>query len=239
MLGHWAMLPPMDKIDAVLSRTPLFSGLAPAERAEVRGIAAARSYAKGEIIFSEGDPGEGFHIIVEGQVKVFKVSSEGKEQILHLLGPTEPFGEAAVFFGRRFPASSQALTGVQTLFFPRPAFVELIGRQPFLAMNMLAVLSLRLHQFAAQVEALSLKEVPGRLAAYLLFLAETQKDGQRVQLAISKGHLASLLGTIPETLSRIFARMSDQGLIRVQGRAIDLLDTEALQALSREGKRLE
>lgn len=229
----------MDKIDAVLHRTPLFSGLAPAERLEVRRIAAVRTYAKGEIIFSDGDPGDGFHVIVEGQVKVFKVSSEGKEQILHLLGPTEPFGEAAVFFGRRFPASSQALANTQTLFFPRTAFVDLIGRHPSLALNMLAVLSLRLHQFAAQVEALSLKEVPGRLAAYLLFLAETQKDGSRVQLAISKGHLASLLGTIPETLSRIFARMSDQGLIRVVGRTIDLQDPSKLKALAREGKRLE
>jgi len=233
------MLSPKDKTDAVLHRTPLFSGLAPRERLEVRGIAATRAFAKGEIIFSEGDPGDGFHVIMEGQVKVFKVSSEGKEQILHLLGPTEPFGEAAVFFGRRFPASSQALTQAQTLFFPRSAFVELIGRQPSLALNMLAVLSLRLHQFADQVEDLSLKEVPGRLAGYLLFLAQAQNNPGRVQLAISKGHLASLLGTIPETLSRIFAKMSDQGLIRVAGRTIDVLDPPKLKALAREGKRLE
>jgi len=233
------MLTPMDKIDTVLHRTPLFSGLAQAERIEVRGIATLRDYAKGQLIFSEGDPGEGFHVILEGQVKVFKVSSEGKEQILHMLGPTEPFGEAAVLFGRRFPASSHALTRVQTLFFPRSAFVDLIGRQPSLALNMLAVLSLRLHQFAAQVEALSLKEVPGRLAGYLLFLAETQTPANPIHLTISKGHLASLLGTIPETLSRIFAKMSDQGLIRVQGRTIDLIDPSKLKALAREGKRIE
>jgi CRP/FNR family transcriptional regulator len=233
------MTAPIDKIHVVLSQTPLFSGLEPPDLRQVRRIAAERSYAKAQIIFSEGDPGDGFHVIMEGHVKVFKVSSEGKEQILHMLGPTEPFGEAAVFFGRRFPASAQALGSAKTLFFPRTAFVDVIQQQPSLALNMLAVLSLRLHQFAAQVEALSLKEVPGRLAGYLLFLVETQNAAGSVQLTISKGHLASLLGTIPETLSRIFARMSDQGLIRVRGRTIDVLDFERLQALAQQGKSLE
>jgi len=95
-------------------------------------------------------------------------------------------------------------------------------------MNMLAVLSMRLRRFATQIENLSLKEVPARLAGYLLYLAEEQGNVERVELDISKGQLASLLGTIPETLSRIFAKMSEEGLISVDGKLISLLDLEGL-----------
>ena len=87
---------------------------------------------------------------------------------------------------------------------------------------------MRLRRFASQIESLSLKEVPARLASYLLYLSEEQNSPDKVELNISKGQLASLLGTIPETLSRIFARMSEDGLIEVQGRAILLLDRREL-----------
>ncbi len=99
---------------------------------------------------------------------------------------------------------------------------------PSLALSMLAMLSLRLRRFAAQVESLSLKEVPGRLAAHLIYLTEEQNRTDQVMLDIPKGQLASLLGTSPETLSRIFSKMSDEGLIRVDGKRIELLDYEEL-----------
>ena len=94
---------------------------------------------------------------------------------------------------------------------------------------MLAVLAQRLRRFATQIENLSLKEVPGRLASYLGYLAEEQGNPDRVVLDIPKGQLASLLGASSETLSRIFARMTDEGLIRVEGRTIHLLDQAALR----------
>ena len=87
---------------------------------------------------------------------------------------------------------------------------------------------MRLRQFATQIENLSLKEVPTRLANYLIYEAEEQQDADTIQLSVSKGQLASLLGTIPETLSRIFAKMTDEGLIRVDGRTITILDRQGL-----------
>jgi len=93
-----------------------------------------------------------------------------------------------------------------------------------LCLNMLAVLSMRLRQFTLQVENLSLKEVPGRLASYLLYLAQEQDETTTVSLPISKGQLASLLGTIPETLSRILAKMNNSILIEVSGGKITLLE---------------
>ena len=106
-------------------------------------------------------------------------------------------------------------------------------------MNMLGELSMRLRQFTLQIENLSLKEVPSRLASYLIVLAEEQGQPDHVSLTISKGQLASLLGTIPETLSRIFAKMSAQNLIQVDGKEIYLLDTLGLEELSAAGKLAE
>jgi len=224
------------KTPAILASVPLFSGLEPHDLDLLAALAIQKNYRKGELIFSDGDPGDGFYIVAEGQVKVFKASSEGKEQILHIFGPGEPIGEVAVFAGIPFPASATVLAKTVLLFFPRKAFIRLIAKEPSLAMKLLAVLSMRLKQFTVQVENLSLKEVPGRIASHLLFLADEQNNRDRVTLTISKGQLASLLGTIPETLSRIQAKMAAQGLIRVSGREIALLDMDRLEALAKNGK---
>jgi len=226
----------MKKNVDIIAATPLFGGLPGDQLEEIGRLALERRYHKGEVVFAEGDRGSGFFIVAVGRVKVFKVSSEGKEQILHIFGPGEPFGEVPVFTGRSFPAYAEALSESRLLFFPRAAFTNLIAGNPSLALNMLAVLSSRLRQFTLQIENLSLKEVPGRLAAYLIYLSGEQQNRRAVELHISKGQLASLLGTIPETLSRIFARMTEQRLIAVSGRRIRLLDPDGLEDLAARGK---
>ncbi len=222
-----------------LGNAPMFDGLTAAELKQIRKIAVDRFYDRGRTVFSEGDEGDGFYMVAGGRVKIYKLSPEGKEQILHIYGEGQPFGEVPVFAGKRFPANAQTLVKSHLLFFPRTEFVHLIGENPSLAMNMLAVLSLRLRQFTVQVEHLSLKEVPARLASYLIYLAEEQDAKGAVVLDISKGQLASLLGTIPETLSRMFSRMSGRGLIEVDGKRIALLDVEGLKKLAEQETRLE
>ncbi len=104
---------------------------------------------------------------------------------------------------------------------------------------MLAVLSHRLRRFAPLIEDLSLKEVPGRLAAYLLYLSDTHQGVDNFSLGISKAQLSSLLGTIPETLSRIFTRLAKAGLVKSEGhRNIHILDREGLENLVRGDSRL-
>ncbi len=228
----------MDKILDIISHTPMFGSLEQDQLAHVRRIAQVREFNRLETIFMEGDPGEGFFVIAQGKVKIYKVSAEGKEQILHIYGPGHPIGEVPVFSGNRFPANAQAIDKSRLLYFPRRDFVELIAKHPSMALNMLAVLSMRLRQFTVQIENLSLKEVPARIASYLMLLAQEQDSFDTVTLPISKGQLASLLGTIPETLSRIFNKMSSQGLIQVKGGQIDLTDPDALEDLA-AGGRLE
>ncbi len=212
----------------MIGESVLFGGLPEEQVQAVAEICQERTFARGEMIFFEGDPGDGFYMVLSGKVKIYKMSLAGKEQILHIFGPGEPFGEVPVFNGQPFPANAESLMASTLYFFPRQEFVALVHQLPSLALNMLAVLSLRLRRFATQIENLSLKEVPERLAAYLLYLAEEQGSEDMVTLDISKGQLASLLGTSPETLSRIFGRMSEQGLIDVQGRIIRLLDRDGL-----------
>ena len=226
----------MKKILDIIAATPLFKGLSQDELEQLYRIAVDKFYDKGRSIFAESDDGIGFYVVVAGKVKVYKVSFEGKEQILHIYGPGNPFGEVPVFSGQCYPASAETLLKSHLLFFPRPAFVDLISRNPSLAMNMLAVLSRRLREFTLQIENLSLKEVPGRLASYLLVLADENGGGQTVSLPMSKGQLASLLGTIPETLSRILAKMVGHGLISVDGRHIVLQDRDGLVDLAQLGK---
>ncbi len=220
----------------ILSRTSLFGGLPESQLERVAEIAVTRDFKKGETIFLEGDEGNGFYVVAEGLIKVFKVSADGKEQVLHFFGPGEPVGEVPVFSGEQFPANAEAIAKSRLLFFPRTAFVDLVTNNPSMALNMLAVLSMRLRQFTVQIENLSLKEVPARLAAYLIYLAEEQGRDDLVTLPISKGQLASLLGTIPETLSRIFGKMSGQNLIEVKERRISLLDRKRLEELADLGK---
>lgn len=214
----------------IIESSILFAGLPPEQIAALAEIAVIKNFNKNEAIFFEGDLGIGFYVVGEGKVKISKVSFGGKEHILHIFGAGEPFGEVPVFNGKPFPANAEALRKTKTIFFPRDKFVRLIETNPSLALKMLAVLSLRLRKFVTQIENLSLKEVPARLAGYLVYLSEEQGNDTMVELDISKGQLASLLGTIPETLSRIFSKMNDEGLIEVNGKRITLLDPEGLRA---------
>jgi CRP/FNR family transcriptional regulator len=222
-----------------IASIPLFQGLPREQYEDLAMIVVDQAVQREQLIFSEGDEGAGFYVVLSGRVKIFKLSSEGKEQILHILGPGEPFGEVPVFAGEHFPANAQAIGESRVFFFPRPAFIELIEKNPSVALNMLAVLSRRLRRFAALVDDLSLKEVPGRLAAHLLYLSERKKGTADLVLDISKNQLASLLGTIPETLSRILARMAKEEFIKLSGqRGIRILNRRGLEDLANGGRRL-
>jgi CRP-like cAMP-binding protein len=228
----------MENILNIISAIPLFNGLPDDQLSAIRQIAVEKQYNKGQTIFSEEDDTKGLFVVVDGRVKIYKVSSEGKEQILHIIEAGQSFGEVTVFTGQQMPANAQSLAKSRLLLFPRSAFVGLVTANPSLALNLLAIMSKKLRQFAVQIENLSLKEIPARLASYLIYLAEEQGSADAVTLNVSKGQLASLLGTIPETLSRIFAKLSGQNLIRVEGPKITLLDLQGIEDLAEHGKNI-
>ncbi len=218
--------------------TPLFKGLPREQLEKLAGIAVEKKVRKGQTLFAEGSRAIGLFVIISGKVKVYKLSLEGKEQILHIFSGGELFGEVPLFAGGNYPAHAEALEAGRVLFFPKDAFFDLLKTETSLALNMLALLSQRLRRFTHLIEDLSLKEVPGRLAAYLLYLSSRRRDAETFQLDITKAQLASLLGTIPETLSRILSRMNQQQLIQVEGRKISLLDRQGLENLAAGEKLL-
>ncbi|MFP4237030.1 MAG: Crp/Fnr family transcriptional regulator [Desulfonatronovibrio sp.] len=215
----------------------VFSTLSPDYLRELENIAQIRKYPAGKTIFMENDPGTGFYGILEGKIKIYKSSPLGKEHILHIFGPGEIFAEVAVFAGRNFPASAMVLEESSLVFFPRERFRALLAENPDLSMALLGLMSMRLRQMVGKVEELSLKEVPARLAAYLLLIRENSSR-DRFDLDVNKTQLASLLGTVPETLSRVIRRMKEEEFIEIKGKQLKLLDIPGLEGLAAGELRL-
>lgn len=215
-----------------MGQSTLFRGLPEDELRQLERISEAREYEKGDVLFHEGMEGVGFYVVASGQVKVFKMSFDGREQILHILGTGDPLGEVPVFAGQTYPANAQALTKACLFFFPRQKLIALYKESPSLAMNMLAVLSRRLREFTILIENLSLKEIPQRLATYLLHQHSLRPVSSRVKLDVTKGVLSNILGTSQETLSRVLNKLSQEGLIDVHGKEISILQHERLQELA-------
>jgi CRP/FNR family transcriptional regulator len=220
----------------LLKRCPLFAGLKDEELKIVRAIAKLRQIGKGEILFSEGEEAKGFFVILSGKVKLYKVSPEGKEQILHVVSAPDSFAEAALFSDGTYPAFAEPLSNSQLLFIPKKDFIQLIERNPRLSINMIVSLSHYLRRFASLIEELSLKEVSSRVAKYLLDLSmkfsSEGKKTKEVELDLSKTQLALKLGTISETLSRTLSKMKAKGIIDVRKNRILILNREALEELS-------
>ena len=213
-----------------LKRMPLFSSLTDGQRESLAARSLAASCPKGKILFTEGEEAAGLYILLEGKVKIFRAAPDGREAVLHIFGPGEPFGEVAVFQGGRFPASAECVEAGTSLFVPRKALLEGISNDPALALNMLAALSLRLRAFAAKVETLTLMETPQRLAAYLLQLPADK--GNRVELPFSQRPLAASLGIRAETLSRLLSEWRMRCWIRGEKRIWALIETASLQNLA-------
>ncbi len=226
----------MKKAREILVKSQLFGGLSNEHITEIEKIAVDKHYNKGDIIFYDGDEGIGFYLVVAGSVSVYKLSPDGKEQIFHIVKEGESIGAVPVFSGKSFPANARALSKTHLLFFNREKFIELITGKPDLTMNILALLSARLREFTIQVENLSLKEIPGRLASYLLYLSQEQGNRDLVKLNISKVQLANLPGTGPESLSRALGNLKSKKIIVEEVACIRLINRSLLEELAERGK---
>lgn len=216
----------------LLKTFPLFQGLDDAQLSIFVRNAVDMRYGRGDIIFTEGDERKAFSVVVSGRVKMFKSSPEGKEQTLYVFGEGESFCVCAAFQGRALPASAAALEPSRVLLLDRAALQSVATEEPLLLFNMLRILSQRLKQTMDLVESLSLKELPQRIATFLIH-AEGQSD--MVTLPMSHREFAKMLGATPEALSRSFKRMAEQGVVAVNGRDIAVLDSQGLEECAQFG----
>lgn len=224
--------PERPKIQEHLQRLFAFRQLTEAQIEALTPLCTLRHFGEGELIFSEGEPAHTFFVVLSGRIKVFKTSSEGKEIILHLFGAGEFFAIIPVFSDLpHYPANCVTLEDSEILSIQGKGFRELIARQPDMALTMLTVFAKRLQEFNELIEDLSLRTVDSRLARYLLSVSENS-PGKAV-ITIHKKTLASILGTIPETLSRSFRKLSSASLIKVEAHRIHLLDRAGLEDLAK------
>jgi CRP/FNR family transcriptional regulator len=219
-----------------LQHVMLFMGLDEKARREIARLAIERRFAAGQTVIREGEPADGFYVVIEGRVKVYKLSPDGRQQILHVFGPGQAFAEAAMFAGETFPAFAETLAESRLAFFPRDRFLKGLGENPALAAGMIGALAHLCRQLTTLVEQIALNDIAGRLARYLTDLARRRgvplKNGAEVRLDLPKGELARYLGTAPETLSRALTRLAAAGLLEVDGKIVIFRNAPALDALA-------
>jgi CRP/FNR family transcriptional regulator len=220
---------------AVLGKAALLSNLTPAELNLLAARTVRKSFTPGELLFSEGDPCHGLHIIARGRVRIFKSSPGGREQVLAVNTPGESIAELPVFDGGPYPASAVAIEDAQIAFISRRDFQAYCMEHPEVALKVLAVVGARLRRLVGIIEELSFTTIRQRLISALLRLAENEgkktERGIEFQLPASHQELANQLGTVRELISRNLMRLQAEGLLDVDARQIVVKDMKGLNAL--------
>lgn len=219
---------------SALRRVPIFKGLPEEDVSRIAGYASRQTLAKNEILFEEGAKVRGFYIVTKGLIKAYRIGENGREQIIHLVHPDESFAEPAVAGLPGYPAHTKALEKSEVILIPAAEFLDHLKTQSDLSLRMLASLSRHLHELVITIENYKLRDAETRLLHWLLHRCDDGAPSSVIRLSISKGTLASELGTRQETLSRILAKLRSAGEIKVEGRRITVLDAGSLRRLFAE-----
>jgi CRP/FNR family transcriptional regulator, dissimilatory nitrate respiration regulator len=214
----------------------LFVGLPAADIAAVASFALTKHLAKGDYLFREGDPAQGFYIVQRGGINVHRVSAAGKEQVIHVFRPVESFAEATLASEGGYPADARATEASAVVLVPKRDFIALLRSRPELALRMLGSMSQHLRVLVGLLDDLALKDTETRVANWLLKRCpQPLRAGAIViELDRTKRVLAAELGATSETLSRTLARFRDQKLLRVAGRTITITQPRQLDKLLRQ-----
>ena len=230
-----------DKMTA-LRRTALFGGLDDASLGTLAAHAVERRYERDEVLFIAGDEARGLYVIVEGAVRAFRESLDGREQVIHVERAGATVAEVPVFDDGPFPSTVAAEEPTAVLFIDKRDVRRLCLEHPQIGLAALKVLAGRLRRCAELVEALSLREVGQRLARFLLAEARAKgtRDGGgglRLTLSHTNQQIAARVGTVREVVSRALARLQQDGLIIQEGRALIIPDEKRLAAFAGEERQ--
>jgi len=220
-----------------LRNFPTFSELTRNQLEQIISICKVHTYKKNETIFYDGDNYKGFYILLNGSIKIYKLSYDGKELILHLIKPSESFSDVPLFEGGGYPVNAQAIADSVLVFVPQKEFIQLIKNNSTLCLNMLVGFAKKMRLLTQKVEDLSTKGVSNRFTKFLL--DEIKKSGTDklpepfIRLNISKKNIASYIGTIKDTLSRLLKKLQNEKIIRISGKSIFILDLSKLKELAK------
>lgn len=210
---------------AALKAQPYFKSLDEDELNRLAHQLIERVFAQDEIVFLEDEPCQGLYIVREGSVKVYKLSAEGREQVLTTIGANASFNEVAVFDGGANPANVAALEPTKIWILPRALIIDLIERRSDVALAVIQNLGMRLRRMVSLVEDLSLRQVSARLAKLLLETAASQER------ALTQQEMAARLGTVREMIGRSLRQLETRGLIKIERGKIVILDRQGLAKL--------
>lgn len=220
-------------IRATLSQVSIFAGLNESELNFLGQRAVTRRCEPGEMIFAESEPCSGMYVVQAGNVRIFKSSSEGREQVLSIDGPGSSVAEVPVFDGGNYPASCCAVGAAALLFIRKQDFHALCLEHPEVALKVLRVVGARLRKLVGIIEELSFTTVRSRLAAFLLRTArhEGKRTPAGIEFSLPAGNqqLAAQIGTVRELISRNLSRFQQEGFIRIDGRSVVIPDLSALE----------
>lgn len=213
----------------------LFTGLPLPDLQNIAACCVVKNLEKGDYLFHEGDPAHGFYVVQRGAVNVHRVTAAGKEQVIHVFRAGDSFAEVALATPAGYPADARAVEPSQVLLVQKDGILELLKRQPELALRMLGSMSSHLRVLVGQLEDLTLKDVETRLANWLVKRCPNPPGEApvKIELTMTKRMLAAELGTVSETFSRTLAKFREQKLLTVKGKTVTVLSPAKLNALLR------
>ena len=212
---------------AAMRQHHLFARLPEAAFQEVCSLAIQRRLENGERLFHQGEPANRFYLVMQGQIKLSRVLTEGQEKLVEVIQPGQSFAEALLFSGaRQYPVTASALKATTLASIDGAHYRHLLEEQPKICLDLLAAFSIRLHQRLNEIDTLTLANASRRVVRYLQ-QAPQSSEGE-IQLSVPKRLIASQLGIQPETFSRVLHRMIDAGLIAMERRTIRILDSSNL-----------
>lgn len=215
----------------MMRRNYLFSGLDDGQYEEVISHAEPVELAAGQALFAQGDPVHAFFWVAEGLIRLYRISPQGDEKVIELIGPGRYFAEAALFMGGRFPVNAAAQINTRVIAIDSQHFRAWLSQDVERCMKLLAGMSARLHKLVNEIDSLTLMKGTDRLLQYLLDHSDPDEAGELVvDLEAPKQVIASRIGVKPETLSRLLHKLSDMGYIEVKGNHLRILNEEGLKS---------
>jgi CRP/FNR family transcriptional regulator, cyclic AMP receptor protein len=226
------------RLEAALECMPLFRDLAREDLAALAATVRTQRYRRGDLIFRQGDPGDGLYVVLSGRVRIWTTGNGGGEAILATLRPNEFFGALALLDGAPRSASATAVAATQTLTVPRERFRQLIDVDPAIRDHVIVQLTKEIRRLTTHVEELHFLDIAGRLAARLVRLAEEQgapASGEEITLdgPITQGELAAMVGSTRQSVNKLLGWLVDDGLVRLDRDAIVILDLPGLRRAPR------